>query len=263
MRAGATEALPQIGRVCQRAGRRGRRPGARPSRGSCSVRPMARRWCSALRHGCSPTVRREPEALRGAIAERSRSTPPTGISTNSSATCMTVAAMRAVQQVTGMTAIRVEINGSRGRRRRAAAPVARRFSARAAQPDRDPSRLRARCVRRLHGPCRRRAGARLPDARGRLRRARGARPSKALPATRSWRHCAGRFHRHHGIAMRVLHAGDADHRARPDPPRTGRLGARDPRRPRREHLPLHRLYQHRHRDRRGRGGAGQGGADAE
>src|SRR5262249_27662007 len=56
--------------------------------------------------------------------------------------------------------------------------------------------------------------------------------------------------------MRLLHAGDADQRARSDPARPRRLGNRNPQRARRQSVPLHRLHEHRQRDRRG-------GRDAE
>ena len=72
----------------------------------------------------------------------------------------------------GMTTIRLHLNGSCHCRRRAGAVVARRFSARTAQSDRHPSRLRAWRLRGMHGPRRRRAGALVPDARRRLRRPR-------------------------------------------------------------------------------------------
>ena len=59
------------------------------------------------------------------------------------------------------------------------------ISCASARPHRQPCRLRARRLRRLHGADRRRRGARLPDARGAMRRRARSRPSKACrtPAT--------------------------------------------------------------------------------
>ena len=112
----------------------------------------------------------------------------------------------------------------RRRGRRAAAIVIGRFSARAPQSDRHPSRLRARRLRRLHGPRRRRAGALVPDARRRLRRARGH-DDRGLRRRSGHRGAAPQFSSASRIAMRVLHAGNADHRARSDPAATRGVGA--------------------------------------
>ena len=55
--------------------------------------------------------------------------------------------------------------------------------------------------------------------------------------------------------MRVLHAGNADHRARHHQARARGIGAGHPQGARGQHLPLHRLHQYRDRHRRRRGGA--------
>ncbi len=84
-------------------------------------------------------------------------------------------------------------------RRRAGAAVARRFSARAAQPDRDASGLRARSVRRLHHSAGRRADPLLPDLRGGVRRPRCRDHRRLRRRPHHDAHCAQAFHQHHAL----------------------------------------------------------------
>ena len=69
--------------------------------------------------------------------------------------------------------IALRVNGEDVHERVEARKDAGRFPARRSRPDRQPYRLRAGRVRRLHGAGRRRRGARLPRAGGAVRRRRG------------------------------------------------------------------------------------------
>ena len=69
--------------------------------------------------------------------------------------------------------ITLTVNGERRRRARRRAPDAGRFPARRSRSHRQPCRLRAWRLRRLHRARRRRDRARLPDAGGAMRRRQG------------------------------------------------------------------------------------------
>ena len=76
--------------------------------------------------------------------------------------------------------------------------------------DRHARRLRARRLRRVHGPLRRRAGAVLHHVRRAGRRARRCRPSKGSRRRRRAQPAAAAFHERARPAMRLLHARHAD-----------------------------------------------------
>src|SRR5882724_7458144 len=129
---------------------------------------------------------------------------------------------------------------------RTAQDAARHFEGRF-PAGRQPCRLRARRVRRLHGPDRRRAVAGLPDVRGPGRRLRDHDHRGIGAGARRTEHRAGCVLRNPRPAMRLLHA-------RHDPDRARAADAKrcaDTRRHRRgdlrQYLPLHRLRA----DRRG------------
>src|SRR5262249_18508337 len=113
-----------------------------------------------------------------------------------------------------------------------------------AAPDRHPSRLRARRVRRLHGDRRWRGGALLPDAGGAGRGRQGGDDRRTFQRRRP--HAAAEeLPQASCAAMRVLHAGHDHHRTRAAHRRARlrrRAGARGPVR---QSLPLHRLHLHR------------------
>ena len=215
-------------------------------RARCSAQSMGRRSCSS-----APRPRSSPVMSALVGARSARTWPPTTSTISSRASTPRWRCAQSGRQRHEPDPIARERQADH--RRRAGAPVACRFSARAAKPHRHASRLRARRVRGLYHPDRRRARACVPDLRGRLRRPRGAHHRRLR-----------RRSRHDGVARRVpsasraavrlLHAGDADHRARHHPPQSRRLAAGHPQRARRQHLPLHRLYQHRRRHRRRGGG---------
>src|SRR5437867_2685252 len=140
-------------------------------------------------------------------------------------------------------------HGQRGpvRARARAAGAARVRPARAARAERDRRRLRYLVVRRLHGAARRRIGEVVHRARrpgGRLRdhddrRAGSKRVAQSAP---------GGVPRASRAPVRLLHERDGARRdelagREPEPER----GA-DPARARGQHLPLHRLPEHRGRD---------------
>ena len=100
-----------------------------------------------------------------------------------------------------------------GARERRGAQDAGRFPARRARPHRQPCRLRARRVRRLHGAARRRDRARLPDARGAVRR-RNGRDHRRRVRLRRDRRPAGGLRAAQRAAVRLLHARHAAHRRR-------------------------------------------------
>ena len=99
--------------------------------------------------------------------------------------------------------------GARTRRR---AQDAGRLPARGPGADRQPCRLRAWRVRRLHRARRRRGGARLPDA-GRAMRRRAGRHHRGRGRQRRDRRSAAGIHRAQRAAVRLLHARHAAHRA--------------------------------------------------
>ena len=150
--------------------------------------------------------------------------------------------------------ITVTVNGEEVQRARRCAQNAGRFPARGSGAHRQPCRLRARRVRRLHGARRRRGRARLPDARGAMRR-RARRDHRGRVGHRRDRRPAGGVRGAQRAAMRLLHArhaadraGAADGRRRAEP--------RDnPRAYLRQLLPLHRLSGDRRCGRSGGAGA--------
>src|SRR6516165_9814520 len=136
-----------------------------------------------------------------------------------------------------------------------AAQAARRFFARGIGPDRHAYRLRARHLRRLHNLLQRRGRTLLPDVRGagRGRRAdngRGSRQRRRAPPD------AAGFSRAPRVAMRLLHAGYADRRARLPEDQSRPERGRNSRRNLGGAVPLHRLREHR------QGGQGRRGGDA-
>ena len=201
--------------------------------------------------------RREPEALRGAIAADLDDAADRHFD-EFQRNLLMVAAMRAVRAGDGVTAIRLEVNG---------AAIADDVPPRLSLADflRERRNLTGTHLGCEHGVC----GACTVLVDGEPARAclmlavacdgREVRTIEGFaddPVMAALRDC---FHRHHGLqcgfctpAM-LITARDLI-RAR-----AGRLRARDPRRSRRQHLPLHRLHQHRRRDRRGSGGAAPGG----
>src|SRR6202050_3170293 len=111
--------------------------------------------------------------------------------------------------------------------------------------------MRARSLRCVHGHPRRPAGALLPDARGPGRGQRRDHDRGAGPGRGDGHPAAGNV----GFAqllVRFLHArdGDAGRRDSQRPP--GRRRAADPRGAVRQHLPVHRLPEHRRRRPAGR-----------
>src|SRR4051812_23301646 len=139
------------------------------------------------------------------------------------------------------------------RSRGAAAAKPRGFPARAAGADRNPCRLRARGVRRLHGARQWRHRALVPDAGGTDAQRRSGDHRGTIRFRRN-RRSAGGVSRAQRAAMRLLHAGHADgsagsvtHRARAGP-------RADPRASLRQLLPLHRLSRDHRRHRGDREG---------
>ena len=135
----------------------------------------------------------------------------------------------------------------RARRRRAAA--ARPLHPRRARADRNAHRLRHRQLRRLHRPPRRSGGQELHAARRAGRRRQGADGRGARAGRRRAEPAAAVLLLPPRPPVRLLHARDADERlgaARAEPAADGGRGTDgDPG----QHLPLHRLRQHRRGDR--------------
>ena len=181
---------PAPRRHAHRAGRRPcpRGPGPAPNR---NLRRLAMPWHSRRKFG-----RKAGEEGRTVSEAPVRRAPPTSTRWWSPSTA------------------------SRGRRARAGTPAAVRHAPPRPAPDRDPRRLRARRVRRLHGPAGWRAHPLVPDVRGDGRRRphhhrRGARRSRPVARPR-----AAGVPRVPRAAVRLLHAGlpAAHHRpARPQP----------------------------------------------
>src|SRR6266851_1841796 len=129
------------------------------------------------------------------------------------------------------------------RARRRACPAtaqSRRLLARASAADRDPRRLRAWGLRSLHRARERRDRSFLPDARGADPR-RVRRNHRGIIRQRRDRRSAGRFSRAQCVAMRVLHAGNADGRAGSIETACRAGPGADTRASFRQLLPLHRL----------------------
>ena len=150
-------------------------------------------------------------------------------------------------------AIQLTVNGRRRHRRGRAAPAAVGLPARGPRADRHQPRLRAGRVRLLHGDRRRRDRALVPDVRRPGRRQRGAdrrgpgRGRRDAPA-------ADRVLGAPQPAVRLLHARDADDRARVARAQPAARRAGDPRRALGQPVPLHGLPAHRRRHPgRGRG----------
>ena len=98
-----------------------------------------------------------------------------------------------------------------------------------ARPQGHPRRLRARRVRRLHHPGRRRAGALLPDAGGAGRRARAHHHRGPEPRSRRAERAAGCLLRDARAAVRLLHAGHDPGRPRAAGPDARRRAPRSSR----------------------------------
>ena len=111
-----------------------------------------------------------------------------------------------MQQLT----ITVTVNGQPPRARGRAAPAAQRLPPPGSRPHRHPRRLRARRVRRLHRPLRRRAGALLHHVRRAGRRPRH--PHRRGPRGRrgELNPLQAAFGSAHGAPVRLLHAGLPD-----------------------------------------------------
>ncbi len=157
-----------------------------------------------------------------------------------------------------MTPVALTVNGRKVAGAGRAAHPSGRFPARALPPDRHPSRLRARRMRRLHGADRRQAGALLHHLRGRLRRHRGAHHRRVRRRSDDAASCAR--HSHASMALQcgfctpgmLIAARDIVRRL------PGRGRAAHPRRAVRQSVPLHRLSRHRQGGgKRGRGARGR------
>ena len=140
--------------------------------------------------------------------------------------------------------VSITINGEHGLARRRAAQAARALHPRDAGPDRHPLGLRHLQLRRLRRADGRPAGQVVHDPRRDVRGPRDPHRRVARGRRRARPDPAG-LPRAARAAVRLLHAGDADDRARaarrePGPDRAG-----DPHRDLRRHLPLHRLQEHR------------------
>ena len=98
----------------------------------------------------------------------------------------------------------------RGRGRSRAAHAAHRFPAPQTRPHRHACRLRARRVRRLHDPDRRRARARLPHARRAGRRREHPHRRRSRAGARPPLGAAGSVPPPSRAAMRLLHGGHPD-----------------------------------------------------
>ena len=209
--------------------RRGRAAGRRPRRARRSTRrraapprPRARRpTCTARRTsaGSSPVTsparpsRWRPSARQGAEHADDRADRP-----------------------------RRQRHPPRAERRAALAPGRR--DPRHAGPHRHAHRLRARRLRHLHRAPRRRDRQVLPDA-GRRRRRRRDPHGRGPGRRRRPQPAAGGLPRGAGAAVRVLHAGHADDRARAAAREPGAERAGDPRGHLRQPVPLHGLPGHR------------------
>ena len=125
--------------------------------------------------------------------------------------------------------IALTVNGEEVRERVDARTEPGRFPARDARSHRQPCRLRARRLRRLHRARRRRHRARLPDAGGAVRRL-TRRDHRRRVRHRRDRRPAGRVPEAQRAAMRLLHARHAADRAGPARARRRAEPRRHPRR---------------------------------
>src|ERR1700719_492776 len=134
--------------------------------------------------------------------------------------------------------------GSRGQCRTANA--SRRLPARRVAADRNPSRMRARRVWRVHGHCRWGRGPILSDARG---SGRGMHSGHRRGSLDRWRFDAAtdRLPQASRLAVRLLYARHVDHRARPIARGTGCRCRPHPRGAVGQSVPMYRV----HTDRRG------------
>ena len=148
-------------------------------------------------------------------------------------------------------AVTINVNGRRYRPGRRAAAAPRPLPARC-RADRHQDRLRHQPVRRLHGADRRRRREVVHDARGAGRR-RERHDHRGAGAERRAHAAAGRVLGEARAAVRLLHAGHGLRRARDPAHQSEPVGRADPPRPRRQHVPLHRLSEHRPRGAGGRG----------
>ena len=147
--------------------------------------------------------------------------------------------------------VALEVNGEPTGGGRRATPAAGPAAPRGPGPDGHPRRLRHQPVRRLHRPRRRPGREDLHDARRPGRRARASRPSRAWRRRGALHPLQQAFWEKHGLQCgfctpgMIMAAADLLARERrPD-------RRRDPARDRGQHLPLHRLPQHRARGPRG------------
>ena len=128
---------------------------------------------------------------------------------------------------------------------------------------RHPRRLRHQPVRRLHRHGRRQVGEELHHARRRGRRRRGHHHRGPGARTASCTRCRQAFHELPRPPVRLLHAGHGHERRRPAQAQRRPDRARGPRVARGQHLPLHRLPQHRQGGARPRAETMQGGCRDE
>src|SRR4051812_27424161 len=138
------------------------------------------------------------------------------------------------------------------RARRRAAQAADPLSPRRPRPHRQPHRLRHRQLRRVLGHRRRRAREELHAARGPGRR-RADRDRRGVGAGRRAERPAAGLLRPPCASVRLLHAGDADERDGSPAHERASEQRRDPQGHPRQHLPLHRVRQHRRGDQGGFG----------
>ena len=143
-------------------------------------------------------------------------------------------------------------------RQRDAAHDVGRSAARHPWAHRHPYRLRARGVRRVLDPARRRAGPLMPDLRGPGRRPRGHHGGGAGQRAGRDRRPPGRVLGVPRDAVRLLHARDADCRPRAAGGEPGARHRGDPRSDIRQSVPLHRLHPDRRGDRALRRGSAAG-----
>ena len=139
---------------------------------------------------------------------------------------------------------------TRARRRAETAP--RPGPPRGPRPDRHPRRLRHQPVRRVHRPRRRHGREVVHDARRPGRRRRASRRSRAWRPATTLHPLQTAFWEKHGLQCGFCTPGHDHGRGRPARPQPGPDRRRDPPRDRGQHLPLHRLPEHRRRDPRRR-----------
>ena len=178
--------------------------GATPVRAKKAEAALAeRQYRRRGRRARSRSARRRAGDRRGEKTSRRRAAPPRGQAVDGGA-AMSDHALD----------ITLTVNGERVQRARRSAQDAGRFPARGPWPHRQPCRLRARRLRRLHRAGQRRDRARLPDAGGAMRRRQG-RDHRGPVGFRRDRRSAGGVRAAQRPAMRLLHARHARCRAGP------------------------------------------------